>query len=119
MRHHLATGAIAACALVFVVTVGHAEDLASTEILGRNLVNQNCAVCHLKPQLGAKTYGPALNRETLGGNVEAIRDFVSIGNQRMPGFRYRFSVAQIDAIAVYLKSVPATLAATPASAVTR
>ena len=119
MRHHYTTGALAAGFLVFGFSALQAQDLSPIEIQGRNLINQNCAVCHLKPQLGAKTYGPALNRDTLGSNVEAIRDFVSVGTQRMPGFRHRFTPAQIDSIAAYLKTVPATPAATPASAVTR
>jgi mono/diheme cytochrome c family protein len=87
--------------------------LNAAQTLGRQLLNQHCAICHLKPQLGAATYGPALNSETLGGKDVAIRDFISYGDPKMPGFRYQFSPAQIDAVIAYIKSVPA-----PAAAVT-
>lgn len=111
MRHRNIVRFLVIAAVLAAPASAMAQDLTALEIQGRNLVNQNCAVCHLKPQIGAKTYGPALNRDTLAGNSEAIRDFISIGTERMPGFRYRFTVAQIDSIAAFLKTVPAAASA--------
>ena len=116
MLHRYVVGFLSMSVLVAGSLTGSAQQLTPTQVEGRNLVNKNCAVCHLKPQLGAKTYGPALNRDTLAGNTDAIRDFISMGTERMPGFRYRLKVAQIDSIAAYLKTVPA---AAPATATTQ
>jgi len=53
---------------------------------------------------------------TLGGNAEAIGQFISNGTPRMPGFKYTFKPAEIDAIVAYIKTIPAPAAtAAPAS----
>ena len=116
MLHRYVVGFLSLSALLAGSLAVSAQELTPIQIEGRNIINKNCAVCHLKPQLGAKTYGPVLNRDTLAGNTDAIRDFISIGTERMPGFRYRLKVAQIDSIAAYLKTVPA---AAPAPAPTQ
>jgi mono/diheme cytochrome c family protein len=51
-------------------------------------------------------YGPVLSRVSLGGNEEAMKVFVANGTARMPGFRYHFKPAEIDAIVSYLKTIP-------------
>jgi mono/diheme cytochrome c family protein len=74
---------------------------------GMRLFNQSCRVCHTKPQLNSPQYGPALSMNTLGGNVEAMRQFISNGTPRMPGFKYTFKPAEIDAIVAYIRTIPA------------
>lgn len=81
--------------------------LNATQKLGRQVFAQSCGVCHLPPALNARTYGPALSRETAGGNDEVIR-MISEGTPRMPGFKHYLERGQIDAIIAYLKTVPAT-----------
>ena len=84
--------------------------------LGMRLFNQSCRVCHTKPQLTSPQYGPVLSMNTLGGNAAAIGQFISNGTPRMPGFRYTFKPAEIDAIVAYIKTIPApAAAAAPAS----
>jgi mono/diheme cytochrome c family protein len=83
--------------------------------LGMRLFNQSCRVCHTKPQLSSPQYGPALSMNTFGGNAEAMRQFISKGSPRMPGFKYTFKPAEIDAIVAYIKTIPAPAAAAPAS----
>jgi mono/diheme cytochrome c family protein len=83
------------------------------ENLGMRLFYQSCRVCHTKPQLMSPQYGPALSKETLGGKVDLLREFISSGTARMPGFKYHFKPAEIDAIVSYLKTVPAPAAAPP------
>ena len=84
--------------------------------LGMRLFNQSCRVCHTKPQLSSPQYGPALSMNTLGGNAEAMRQFISNGTPRMPGFKYTFKPAEIDAIVAYIKTIPAPApTAAPAS----
>lgn len=91
-----------------------APSLDERQALGRQLLNQHCAICHLTPQLGAATFGPALSRETLGGQEVALRDFIGNGTERMPGFKHQFKPEQFDAIIAYLKTVAAPAAARPA-----
>jgi mono/diheme cytochrome c family protein len=85
-------------------------------LLGLRLFNQSCRVCHTKPTLLSGLYGPALSMNTLGGNADAIRAFISNGTARMPGFKYDFTPAQIDAITAYVKTRPVTAQAAPAAA---
>ena len=100
---------IVACALAVGAQVrsAAAEDLNDTQQLGRQLFGQSCAVCHLKQQLGAATYGPPLSKASLGGQEDVMREVIANGTPRMPAFKYHFEPAQIDAIVRYLKTVPA------------
>jgi mono/diheme cytochrome c family protein len=103
--------------LWFVVAVASsaaAQD-RSQERLGMRLFDQSCRVCHTKPQTTSPLYGPALSMNTLGGNVDLIRQFISNGSARMPGFKYQFTPAQIDAIAAFITTLPAAPQATPAA----
>jgi mono/diheme cytochrome c family protein len=82
--------------------------------LGMRLFNQSCRVCHTKPQLSSPQYAPPLSMNTFGGNADAIRQFISNGSPRMPGFKYTFKPAEIDAIVAYIKTIPAAAATAPA-----
>src|SRR5215470_19964299 len=73
---------------------------------GLRLFSQSCGVCHAQIQQRTKQYGPALSRETLGGDEEAMRDYIGAGTPRMPGFRFNFEPAQINAIVQYIKTIP-------------
>jgi mono/diheme cytochrome c family protein len=80
---------------------------------GMQLFNQHCRVCHTKPLLTAGQYGPVLSQSSLGGDERALHDFIANGAPRMPGFKYSFDAAQIDAIVAYLKTVPTPPPAAP------
>jgi mono/diheme cytochrome c family protein len=73
---------------------------------GLRLFSQSCGVCHTQIQQRTRQYGPVLSRDTLGGDEEAMRDFIGNGTPRMPGFRFNFEPAQIDAIVRYIKTMP-------------
>jgi mono/diheme cytochrome c family protein len=73
---------------------------------GLRLFSQSCGVCHTLVQQRSKQYAPALSRETLGGDDGLMREYISNGTPRMPGFRYTFEPAQISAIVQYIKTVP-------------
>jgi mono/diheme cytochrome c family protein len=81
---------------------------------GLRLFSQSCGVCHTLVQQRTKQYAPALSRETLGGDEELIREYISNGTPRMPGFRYNFEPAQIGSIVQYIKTIPTPAA--PAAA---
>ena len=73
---------------------------------GRILYEQSCGVCHDKPTLTSRLYGPALSQATLEGREELIRAFITNGSQRMPGFKVMYEPAQIASIAAYIKTLP-------------
>jgi mono/diheme cytochrome c family protein len=95
-------------ALSFDVAAQPAPDASFTDAQreGLRLFSQSCGVCHTLVQQRTRQYGPALSRETLGGDEELIREYIGNGTPRMPGFRYNFEPAQIDAIVQYIKTVP-------------
>jgi mono/diheme cytochrome c family protein len=101
--------------LVVAVPLSAAAQDRSQERLGMRLFDQSCRVCHTKPQMTSPRYGPALSMNTLGGKVDLIRQFISNGTARMPGFKYQFTPAQIDAIAAYVVTLPASPQAAPAA----
>ena len=81
--------------------------LNDKQLLGMRLFNQSCRVCHTKPQLTSPLYGPALSRQSLGGQDGVMREVISNGTPRMPGFKHHFEPPQIDAIVAYLTTIPA------------
>jgi mono/diheme cytochrome c family protein len=83
-----------------------ADTLNDQQKLGRSLFVQSCGVCHLKPQLTAPQYAPVLSMQSASGNEAGMRQMISNGSPRMPGFKYQYSETQIAAIASYLKTVP-------------
>ena len=44
--------------------------------------------------------------ESAGGREDGLRDFISNGTPRMPGFKYTYNPDQIAAIVAYLKTMP-------------
>ena len=90
------------------------QALDDKQLLGMRLFNKSCRVCHTKPQLTSPLYGPELSQNSAGGQETVMRDVISNGTPRMPGFKYHFEPAQIEAIVAYLKTIP-----TPASTPTR
>ena len=92
-----------------------ADNLTDQQKLGRQVFAQSCGVCHLPPSLGAKTYGPALNKDAAGGDNDVMREFVENGTPRMPAFKFYLEPQEIDAIISYVRTVPVQ-AAPPATA---
>ena len=84
-----------------------AQQLNDQQLLGMQLFNQSCRVCHTKPQLTSPLYGPPLSQKSLGGQADVMREVIGNGTPRMPGFKHHFQPAQIDAIVSYLKTMPA------------
>jgi mono/diheme cytochrome c family protein len=83
-----------------------ADNLNDQQRMGRQVFAQSCGVCHLPPALGARTYGPPLNKDAGGGDSDVVREFIENGTPRMPAWKYYLKPAQIDAIISYLKTVP-------------
>jgi mono/diheme cytochrome c family protein len=80
--------------------------LNDTQMLGRRIFQQRCAVCHTESTPGANRYGPVLYKELVDGNEDTIRDFIGNGSRgKMPGFKYGLESSEINAIVEYLKTV--------------
>jgi len=90
-----------------------AQQLNPQQITGRQVFAQSCGVCHLPPVMNARTYGPALSKDTAGGNGEIIKAIISEGGPRMPAFKHYLEGSQMDAIVAYLSTVTPAAPATP------
>jgi mono/diheme cytochrome c family protein len=81
--------------------------LNDTQVLGRRLFQQRCAVCHTQSTPGARRYGPVIYKDLVDGNEDTIREFIRNGSTgKMPGFKYGLEPAEINAIVEYFKTVP-------------
>ena len=108
MKHALpALGIVVSVASPLALAQQSGGNLDSTQSLGRHLLAQSCAVCHLPPTLGSKTYGPPLDKSTAAGNDAAVRVVIENGSERMPAFKYYLKSAEIDAIIAYMRTVTA------------
>ena len=92
--------------LASVALAAFADEPTAQQLEGMRHFNQSCRVCHTKPQMTSPQYAPVLSRASLAGNEKALRTFIANGSPKMPGFRYHFKPAEIDAIVAYLKTVP-------------
>src|SRR3954471_20184027 len=81
-------------------------DLNATQREGKLLFAQHCGVCHAKPTITTKQFGPVLYKATVDGKETAAREFIKAGTPRMPGFRHFFKDEQIDSIVLFLKTLP-------------
>ena len=94
---------------LFWAAAASAQTASSSDqaLLGMRLFNQSCRVCHAKPQLASPQYAPVLSMSTLGGKADVLHETIANGTPRMPGFKYHFKPAEIDAIVAYIKTIPA------------
>src|SRR6201995_6021968 len=83
-----------------------ADSLNDQQKLGRQVFAQSCGVCHLPPSMGAKTYGPALNKEAGGGDNDVMREFTTNVTPRMQAFKHYLKPNEIEAIISYVRTVP-------------
>src|ERR1700736_2457941 len=98
---------LALCLVAALARVAFAQaGLTDTQKLGQRLFEQSCGVCHTRPTLVSGLYGPALSKEAAGGREDVVRDVISNGTPRMPGFKYTYDASQIAAIADYLAIMP-------------
>lgn len=82
------------------------NSLSDQQTLGRRVFQQRCTICHLPAVVGAKVYGPTLDKELITGNEGAMRAFIMNGSKgKMPGFKYALDRTEVDAVVEYLKTV--------------
>ena len=101
--------------LIPAVSVAQPVDQSGQQELGGRLFNKSCVLCHKNPQITAGQYGPLLSSATLSGKEDVMREVISNGTPRMPGFKYQYKPDEIAAVAAYIKTIPVPAAtATPA-----
>jgi len=106
MRTGVLAAALVAASATGVFAQGAPDaSFNDTQREGLRLFSQSCGVCHTLVQQRTRQYGPVLSRETLGGDEDLIREYISNGTPRMPGFRYYFEPTQISSIVQYIKTV--------------
>ncbi len=103
-------GALVVLWLVLASASGFAQDpgdgLNDQQRLGRQIFAQSCGICHLRPSLEVRTYGPLLSKTTAGGDEGRMRNIILEGTTRMPAFKYYLQTDQVAAIIAYVKTVP-------------
>ena len=82
------------------------QPLNDTQKLGQRLFEQSCGICHTRPTLVSGLYGPALSKDAGSGREDVVREIITNGTPRMPGFKYTYDATQIAAIAAYLQIMP-------------
>lgn len=94
--------------------------LAPTELEGKRLYVQRCALCHdLLGQPASTTVGPWVDGTTVKARGEAaIRQKIMDGSRRMPGWKYTFDAQQVDAVIAYMKTVTPEMRPKPGGPVT-
>ena len=107
----LAMLALAAAPAVWAQNNQSEGNLTERQARGRQLLAQSCGVCHLQASMGAKTYGPMLNKASGNGNDDIVRTFIMEGTPRMPAFKHYLKAADVDAIIDYVRTVPAATTA--------
>ena len=85
---------------------GADKSLTNAQKLGQRVFEQRCGICHAPARAGFQMYGPALYRDLVNGNEDAIKEMIRSGTAKMPGFKFGLEPAEIDAIVEYLKTVP-------------
>ena len=82
-------------------------DLSPVQAEGRRLFSQSCGVCHTKPLITAQLFGPQLSKVNVEGALEEqAKAQIANGSPNMPGFKYNYTPAQIDAVVAYMKLLP-------------
>jgi len=108
MKRHFVAPALLGIALCYINFAFAADSVSlnETQKNGQRLFAQSCGVCHLQASMGAKTYGPMLNKSSTAGSDDVMRAYINNGAEHMPGFQYHLKPAEIDAIISYIRTIP-------------
>ena len=115
MKQTFSVALFLAAACVTQVWAQTEGNLTEKQQHGRQVFAQSSGVCHLQASMGAKTYGPMLNRASGNGNDDIVRTFIMEGTPRMPAFKHYLKQADVDAIIEYVRTVPTQTTAAAAS----
>jgi mono/diheme cytochrome c family protein len=104
MRH-------SAALLVFVVAAwplaaSAQQNLSPQQIHGRQILTQNCNICHLPQNPGSVTYGPRLSKTTTNGDDNLMREVILNGLVKMPAWKYALKDSDVSDIIAYVRTLP-------------
>jgi mono/diheme cytochrome c family protein len=103
---HCATFVILALAAWPLAAAAQSADLTAQQKHGRQILTQNCNVCHLPQNPGSATYGPRLSKSSTNGDDNLMRDAIKNGIVRMPAWKYTLSDSDINDIIAYVRTLP-------------
>jgi mono/diheme cytochrome c family protein len=103
MKQHVAL-------LIFLLASGaqaaSAQNLTPQQAHGRQILTQNCNVCHLPQSPGSATYGPRLSKSSTNGDDALMKQVIQTGLVKMPGWRYALKDSDIDDVIAYVRTLP-------------
>jgi mono/diheme cytochrome c family protein len=83
-----------------------AQTLTPQQAHGRQILTQNCNVCHLPQNPGSETYGPRLSKSSVNGDDKLMREVIQNGLVRMPGWKYTLKDQDISDVIAYVRTLP-------------
>ena len=73
---------------------------------GRQILTQNCNICHLPQNPGSATYGPRLSKTSVNGDDALMREVIMNGLVKMPGWKYTLNASDISDVIAYVRTLP-------------
>jgi len=108
--------ALLVCAVAAYPLGASAQNLTAQQQHGRQILTQNCNVCHLPQESGSiKTYGPRLDKSATNGDDNLMREVITNGLVRMPAWKYTLKPQDVNDIIAYVRTIPPLPAAAPAA----
>jgi mono/diheme cytochrome c family protein len=88
------------------LAVSAQQNLTDQQRHGRQILTQNCNICHLPQNPGSPTYGPRLSKTSVNGDDNLMRDVIMNGLVKMPGWKYALSASDISDVIAYVRTLP-------------
>lgn len=96
-----------AAAVPYIASAQTNSQLTPAQARGREIITQNCNICHLPQSYGSQqTYGPLLNRASANGDDALMKTVIENGLVKMPGWKYTLNASQINDVIAYIKTLP-------------
>ena len=105
-----------AAAVPFIAFAQTNPQLTPQQVRGRIILTQNCNICHLPQNPGSQTYGPLLNKASVNGDDNLMKQVIQTGLVKMPGWRYTLNDAQIADVISYIRTLPVVAPPPPGKA---
>jgi mono/diheme cytochrome c family protein len=95
-----------AAAVPYLASAQTNPQLTPAQARGRVILTQNCNICHLPQSPGSQTYGPLLNKASVNGDDNLMKQVIQTGLVKMPGWRYTLNDNQIGDVIAYIRTLP-------------
>jgi mono/diheme cytochrome c family protein len=104
MKHHAALVLILLAA--GTQTASAQNNLSPQLAHGRQILTQNCNICHLPQNPGSATYGPRLSKTSVNGDDALMKEVIQNGLVKMPGWKYTLKDSDINDVIAYVRTLP-------------